>query len=87
VPWLHGRRKHTHYGMNCTFLTILAKSRQMSKPQNRNELVKNNAVLESSYVILMNDGFDELKILRSNTGAKLTRVSTMFVMSSSSSAQ
>jgi hypothetical protein len=59
----------------------------MSKPQNRNELVKNNAVLESSYVILMNDGFDELKILRSNTGAKLTRVSTMFVMSSSSSAQ
>jgi hypothetical protein len=38
-----------------------------------------------SHVILRNDGLDELKILRSSTGAKLTRVSSMFVTSSSSS--
>lgn len=38
-----------------------------------------------SHVILMYDGFVELKIRRSNNGAKFTIVSSAFVTSSSSS--
>ena len=38
-----------------------------------------------SYVILIYDGLGELKIRRSSNGAKLTIVSSAFVMSSSSS--
>jgi len=39
----------------------------------------------SAYVILMNEGFVELKIRRSRSGAKFTTVSRAFVTSSSSS--
>lgn len=55
-----------------------------SKCQDQRSNIK-EIEIKLSYVILIYDGLDELKIRRSSNGPKLTIVSSAFVMSSSSS--